>query len=217
MLTIAEWRKRILIHLSSAAAQKFCSEQSFREMFGLYVDANLHLALESLVKDKLIFNYGDTGYTLNPTPAKAFEIIKIIMEDLSLEPQLTLEHDGEFADCEYWFGNNGTDKNKSNYLYYRSKLNSQCFKVKIAKQGRKSARLDLGCLDNPTSKIGMILVAIKSNQKSPFTKSDIEKTVHHKAGNNRQPIKAAFDILEALGMLVKVNPTAKNTQYVKLI
>jgi hypothetical protein len=50
----------------------------------------------------------------------------------------------------------------------------------------------------------------------PFAKSDVEKLVQHEAGNNRQPIKAAFDILERLGMIRTVNASVMYPKYVQV-
>jgi hypothetical protein len=58
----------------------------------------------------------------------------------------------------------------------------------------------MGTLDDTKAKIAVIWNTIdKVISSDSFTKSDIERLIPMVCGNNRQPLKAGFDILEKLG------------------
>ena len=69
----------------------------------------------------------------------------------------------------------------------------------------------MGTLDDTKAKIAVIWNTIdKVIGSDSFTKSDIERLIPMVCGNNRQPLKAGFDILETLGYIQKLLQTNKN-------
>jgi hypothetical protein len=69
----------------------------------------------------------------------------------------------------------------------------------------------MGTLDDTKAKIAVIWNTIdKVISSDSFTKSDIERLIPMVCGNNRQPLKAGFDILEKLGYIQKLLQTNKN-------
>jgi len=69
----------------------------------------------------------------------------------------------------------------------------------------------MGTLDDTKAKIAVIWITIdKVISSDSFTKSDIERLIPMVCGNNRQPLKAGFDILEKLGYIQKLLQTNKN-------
>ena len=69
----------------------------------------------------------------------------------------------------------------------------------------------MGTLDDTKAKIAVIWNTIdKVIGSDSFTKSDIERLIPMVCGNNRQPLKAGFDILEKIGYIQKLLQTNKN-------
>ena len=69
----------------------------------------------------------------------------------------------------------------------------------------------MGTLDDAKAKIAVIWNTIdKVISSDSFTKSDIERLIPMVCGNNRQPLKEGFDILEKLGYIQKLLQTNKN-------
>lgn len=101
-------------------------------------------------------------------------------------------------------------------MYYKRNGNIPHFKVLIQNYARtKTTKCDLGSLYDPKSKIKHLWDAIYSVVKTEvFIKRDVEKIDPIACGNNRQPLKAAFDIFEKLGYLTIIKRGSK-TMYKK--
>jgi hypothetical protein len=217
LVSVAEWRKRILICLGarSSVTTRFLSKQDILGQFGYHLDENAEVALASLVTDRLVFRYPaehsyNDSYVINPT--KIAEIITIITEELEERPELSLPYEPDFDGFSFSFRSEGdTKKNPSRYLYYKKNNNVPHFKVLIQNSSHtKSRKIDMGPLDDPDSKLSRIWAIIdKTITTTMFNKKDVEKTDPSTRGNNGQPLKTGFDILEKLGYIQRVQIGSK--------
>jgi hypothetical protein len=222
LTSIAEWRKRILMSLGARISYtKFLSRRSIFEQFGDHVDDNTAPALQSLVDDRLVFRYyGDhdynDSYVINPS--KSGDIITIVTEDVEEKAVIIPPYEPDFEGYSFWFyrESEGRSNNSSRYLYYRKNGDIPDFKVLIQNKTRsKTTKCDMGSFSDSHSRISHLWNAIDNVIKTDFfIKRDVEKIDPIASGNNRQPLKAAFDIFEKLGYITRVTRGSK-TMYKK--
>lgn len=222
LTSIAEWRKRILICLGARISSvKFLSRRSIFEQFGDHVDDNTAPALQSLVDDRLVFRYYgdhdyDDSYTINPS--KREELITAITEEVEEKTTSFPPYEPDFEGYSFWFYTESerNDKNSCRYLYYKRNGDIPHFKVLIQNNVRtKTTKCDMGSFYDSQSRIRHLWHAIGNViETEVFIKRDVEKIDPIASGNNRQPLKAAFDIFERMGCIIRVTRGSK-TMYKK--
>ncbi len=91
------------------------------------------------------------------------------------------------------------------YYYYREIKDRYHFMVLIeTSTEERPEKIDLGSLRNKESRLSIVLSAVNRLDKDRFIKADLEPLIPDKRiVQNRQPVKAAIDVLEYLGYVKK--------------
>ena len=139
---------------------------------------------------------------LSPRLAAAQPVWQFVPENFEKEPVFERE------------GAKDTNGVKSKYYYYRSSSDPYHFCVLIQSRiNTRPEKKDLGSLSDQSSVIFQVWSAIdKKIETDRFKKADLNNLVPTAIVENRQPIKAAIDVLEYLGYIEKAGPSKGKSQ-----
>lgn len=102
---------------------------------------------------------------------------------------------------------------RGKYYYYHNKETKSYFAL-VSRGGGKPNRISLGSLDDHSSTLFQVLEKIPKDK--PFHKADLNSLLPAKIVENRQPIKAALDILEKEGFVTKTgNKVGVSEEYIR--
>jgi hypothetical protein len=102
---------------------------------------------------------------------------------------------------------------KGKYYYYYNKENKTYFAL-VSRGGSKPNRIVLGSLHDHSSTLYQVLEKIPKDK--PFHKADLNSLLPAKIVENRQPIKAALDILEKEGFVTRTgNKVGVSEEYIR--
>lgn len=226
-LPISEWRKVILEYFVAEANGVYRAStkaQIFRQ-FGDNLDENTELALLSLVRDELVLSIegaaASTFYTINFD--RKHEIRAIIFgpqekKELGINQPHISEWEG--LKLEFETESNRALPNHGKYYHCTKEIESDFWitLVKTKKLG-KADRIILGSLNDPSSRIyriwNTIDKAARESKGGTFIKQRIEELEPKACGNTRQIAKAAFEVLEFLGLIQMVTSKGRSGIYVK--
>ncbi|GIU71302.1 MAG: hypothetical protein KatS3mg003_0781 [Candidatus Nitrosocaldaceae archaeon] len=100
---------------------------------------------------------------------------------------------------------------RGKYYHFKHKVKSDYISFNIG-AGGKPYKIVLGSLYDVNSKIRIVLENIPNG---PFKKADMVHVLPQSIVENRQPIKAALDILEKEGYVRKISADSVSEQYVR--
>lgn len=177
------------------------------------------IAFMAMVDEHLVWNPPTlpTGlYILNPNRR---DIIKLYLTGQIYIRAPLEEFIPDGFDKEYAFKTRGAKDSKGvvgTYYYYREIQDRYHYVVLIETSvSQKPDKKDLGSLRNKGSTLSMVLDAVNALKKDRFIKADLEPLIPDKRiVQNRQPLKAAMDVLEHLGYVKKTGKrSGKSEEY----
>lgn len=222
VLSIEEWRRRILEYFCAGRPNiiRATTKEKIFASFGSNTDCNLEIAFTSLERDNLIVYEEEGYYTLNFD--KTDEIKAIVFDDIEDDLYMSQPLESELEDLVFQFvTESGREYPPRAKYYHYTKKTDFSFWVSLVKTKPlgKSDRINLGSLNDPTSRISRIWQAVKKaangSQDGIFIRKRVEEIEPMACGNNRQPSKAAFDIFKKTG-LIKVISYKGNSEKYKL-
>jgi hypothetical protein len=98
------------------------------------------------------------------------------------------------------------------YYYFKHKDTKDFVAIAIG-SSKREYKIHLGKLDDPNSKLGTVL---RSLPDQPFAKTQLVHILPYNIVENRQPIKAAIDILEKEGFVREFKKKGITQLYVKM-
>lgn len=225
MLSVGEWRRRILEYFMARGNHQFrCStKEKIFDFFGSNTDANTDIAFATLLQNGLIITANSKGkkyYTIDFE--KSNEIHRILIEESDEEKfEMIQPHEEEFKELTLVFTSASNKRNpRQGVYYYCVKQDDHSYWVVLLKSRiiGKAKRLILGSFNDASSRIlkiwsSTMLVSEESNDGKFIRKQveDIEKA----CGNNRQPSKAAFDVFEKIGLIKVVGKKGNSPIYIR--
>jgi hypothetical protein len=160
--------------------------------------------------------YPSGYYILNPNKR---DIIKLYLTGKIVIRAPLEEFIPDGFEEEYAFKTRGAKDSKGvigTYYYYRSKQDRYHYIVLIeTSASEKPEKKDLGSLGMKDSVLSIVLEAVNRLEKDCFIKADLEPLISDKRiVQNRQPVKAAIDVLEYLGYVKKTGKrSGKSEEY----
>ncbi len=100
---------------------------------------------------------------------------------------------------------------RGRYLYFRHKEKRDYVAFSVGASGRHY-KITLGNLHDPTSKLGVVLQELPDR---PFLKAHLTLKLPSSIVENRQPIKAALDVLEEEGYVKKIGTKGVSEQFIR--
>ena len=100
---------------------------------------------------------------------------------------------------------------RGQYLYFRHKEKEDYIAFSVGASGRQY-KIQLGNVSDPTSKLNMVLQKLPDR---PFSKAQLMYNLPSAIIENRQPIKAALDVLEKEGFIKKMGKEGKSQQFIR--
>ena len=100
---------------------------------------------------------------------------------------------------------------RGHYYYFRHNRTKDIIAIAIG-ASKREYRIHLGRLENPNSKLGAV---VRSLPDIPFRKAQLVHILPYSIVENRQPIKAALDVLEKEGFVRKGSKTGISQFYHK--
>jgi len=100
---------------------------------------------------------------------------------------------------------------RGRYFYFRHKEKEDYIAFNVGASGRHY-KIKLGSLRDPTSKLGVVLRNLPDRQ---FLKAQLMHNLPSIIVENRQPIKAALDVLEREGYVKKIGTKGVSEQYIR--
>ncbi|HZW56531.1 MAG TPA: hypothetical protein VFF30_09605 [Nitrososphaerales archaeon] len=101
---------------------------------------------------------------------------------------------------------------RGKYFHFRNRNNGDIISYNIG-AGAKPYRIVLGNIRDPQSKLRVVLEQLPDR---PFKKSELVHRLPQNIVENRQPIKAALDVLEKEGYVKSVGKTGISEEYLKM-
>ena len=226
MLSVTEWRKRILEYFAARGNHIYraSTQEKIFQNFGSHIDANTYIAFATLLQSNLIENITSgkkTFYTLNIE--KLEEVRRIIVEESDEEKcEIIQPQESEFDGLTLVF-TSATERKQPRQggYYYCVKKNDHSYWIVLLKTKilGNANRIKMGSFNDAQSRISRIwnAILVTSNEKKDgkFIRKDIEDLEPKACGNNRQPSKAAFDIFVKTGLIRIVERKGHSPVYVR--